>query len=385
MDSISPTNPFALGGVVRGKQFAGRTHEVERLRQLARAGERVYVFAPRRYGKTSLLREAFEPEVARGRAILLWCDCLPAVDARDLAARLAREVVRGVKRGKAAQWAKEAGALFKRIRPIVAVRSDGQVRLEVEVGSQADRDDPGLEDALEAVGRLATAKGSPVVVVFDEFQQIATWDRDQHTEAVIRTAIQHQEGVAYAFAGSQRHLLQAMFADRARPLFKLAAPFPVSRLSPAELRPWLEELFAESGLELEDAAAETLLTLGAGQPGATQYLGHFVWEAAGRASTDRINHQTVISGLDTALAVGATTYEMEISRLTGPQRRVLAAVAREPTSSPTAVDYLGRQHLPAKSTVSQALGSLVDKGLIESEGTVYLVGDPLLGEWLRRQ
>jgi hypothetical protein len=323
--------------------------------------------------------------VARGRAILLWCDCLPAVDARDLAARLAREVVRGVKRGKAAQWAKEAGALFKRIRPIVAVRSDGQVRLEVEVGSQADRDDPGLEDALEAVGRLATAKGSPVVVVFDEFQQIATWDRDQHTEAVIRTAIQHQEGVAYAFAGSQRHLLQAMFADRARPLFKLAAPFPVSRLSPAELRPWLEELFAESGLELEDAAAETLLTLGAGHPGATQYLGHFVWEAAGRASTDRINHQTVISGLDTALAVGATTYEMEISRLTGPQRRVLAAVAREPTSSPTAVDYLGRQHLPAKSTVSQALGSLVDKGLIESEGTVYLVGDPLLGEWLRRQ
>lgn len=381
----STSNPFALGGVVRGKQFAGRQREVERLRQLAMAGERIYLFAPRRYGKTSLLREAFEPEATRGRAILLWCDCLPAVDAGDLAARLAREVVRGAKRGKVAEWAKEAGALFKRIRPVVAVQSDGQVRLEVEVGTRTERDDPGLEDALEAVGRLASARHRPAVVVFDEFQQIATWDRDHHTEAVIRTVIQHQAGVAYAFAGSQRHLLQAMFADRARPLFKLAAPFPVHRLSPEELRPWLEERFTESGFELEEAAVAALLTIGSGHPGATQYLSHFVWEAAGKAGGERIDHEIVTSGLGAALAVGATTYELELSRLTGPQRRVLAAVAREPTSSPTAADYLGRQHLPAKSTVSQALGSLVDKGLIEREGAVYLVGDPLFGEWLCRQ
>jgi hypothetical protein len=379
------TNPFALGGVVRGKQFAGRGVEIERLRQLARAGESVYLFAPRRYGKTSLLREAFELEARRGRLILLWCDCLPAVDAGDLAARLAREVVQGAKRGKVAQWAKEAGALFKRIRPVVAVQGDGQVRLEVEFGDAPANNDPNLEDALGAVARLAATRGKPVVVVFDEFQQIVTWDRDHRTEAVIRTAIQHQQETSYAFAGSQRHLLQAMFADRARPLFNLAVPFPVGRLSVEELRPWLTDRFAAGGLELEGSAAERLLSLGAGHPWATQYLSHFVWEAARHLDEPRACEESVISGLTTALAVGATTYEAEISRLTGPQRRVLAAVAREPTSSPTAADYLRRQRLPAKSTVSQALGSLVDRGMIETEGTHYLVGDPLLGEWVSRQ
>jgi hypothetical protein len=378
-------NPFALGGVVRGEQFAGRGAEIQRLRQLAQAGERVYLFAPRRYGKTSLLREAFELEAARGRLILLWCDSLPAVDAGDLAARLAREVVRGARRGKVAQWAKEAASLFKRIQPILAVQGDGQVRLEVEFGEAPAGDDPTLEDALEAVARLAAARSKPVLVVFDEFQQIVTWDRDHRTEAVIRTVIQHQQGTSYAFAGSQRHLLQAMFADRARPLFNLAVPFPVGRLSDEELRPWLRDRFAAGGIELEEPAAARLLSIGAGHPWATQYLSHFVWEAARHLDEPRVTEETVISGLHEALSVGATTYEAEISRLTGPQRRVLAAVAREPTSSPTAADYLRRQRLPAKSTVSQALGSLVDKGMIETEGTHYLVGDPLLGEWVSRQ
>lgn len=77
-------------------------------------------------------------------------------------------------------------------------------------------------------------------------------------------------------------------------------------------------------------------------------------------------------------------YAADYSALTVAQRRVLTAVASEPTASLTAAAYLARHALPAKSTASQALRSLLAKGHVEKEGDRYLLSDPLLAEWLRR-
>ncbi len=381
MDSV---NPFALGGVVRGAQFAGRAAELARLRSLARSGERLYLFAPRRYGKTSLLREALEPKAAAEAIILLWCDCLPTANAADLAARLAEPIVRAARRSRVVEWAREAAGLFTRLRPALTVGSDGEVRVSLDLAPEGEGL-PGIEDALSAVGRLAAAKKKPVVVVFDEFQQIAAWDSGHRTEAIVRTAIQSQEGVAYMFAGSQRHLLQEMFGDRARPLFQLAVPFPLGRLSSEELSPWLAERFRETGLALEADADAALGVTAAGHPWATQYLAHFVWEIAAGSTQRVITGEMVRLALDEALRAGETIYAGEYSVLTPAQRQVLSAVAAEPTAQPTAAEYLAKHRLPAKSTVSQALASLVEKGQVEQHGETYWIADPLFGEWLRRQ
>lgn len=383
MHSDKSLNPFALGGVVRGKQFAGRQDEIARLRRLALGGQHAYLFAPRRYGKTSLLREAFEPEHQGGRLILLWCDCLPVTHPEGLAARLAEPIVQAARAAKPIEWAKQAAGLFKRLRPSIMVGPDGVPGVTVEVGEAHPKAPPALEDALQAAGRLAARRRRPVVVVLDEFQQVSAWDEAQQTEAVLRTVIQHQPGVAYVFAGSQRHLLQRIFADRARPLFNLAAPFPIARLTLGELLPWLTERFGSSGHPLEAGAAEHIATLGAGHPWATQYLSHFVWEVAagGRAPgvTERVR-----DGLERALHAGETIYSAEFAGLTGAQRQVLSAMAREPTGSPTAAHYLLRHRLPAKSTVSQAVGSLLERGALEEVEGVKLVSDPLFGQWLQR-
>lgn len=385
MNQFPVTNPFVLGGVARGKQFAGRRSEIDRLRALARQGQRVFLFAPRRYGKTSLLREAFEPEVETGRLLLLWCDCLPTTDGESLARRIAEPVVRAAERRGIGQWAKAAGGLFRRLRPTLTVGPAGDVQIRVELDQPRAPDPADIEDALRAAGYLAASRPKPAVFVFDEFQQIAAWDREHRVEAAIRTAIQDQPAMAYVFAGSERHLLEAMFSIRERPLFKLAVPLPLPRLRDDEVRPWLEARFGDTGFPLEPGAHDALLRRGAGHPWATQYLAHFVWNEASKRGAPRVVEAVVRDGLDAALAVGDTIYDRDLASLTPAQRRVLAAVAAEPTASPTAVGYLRDHKLPAKSTVSQALGSLVDQGFVERHGDGYAVGDPLFGEWVRRR
>jgi uncharacterized protein len=377
-------NPFALGGVVTGKRFAGRRTEIGRLQSLAAAGQHVYLFAPRRYGKTSLLKEAFSRPEQEGRLVVVWCDCLPTTDPQGLALRLAEQVARAVRPSKIAEWAKAAASLFTRLRPTLKVGPEGETAITLEVAPTSEAALPDLEDALAAVRRLAEVKGRPVVLVFDEFQQIAEWDKDHHAEAVARTSIQHFERVACVFAGSERHLLQQMFSDRARPLFKLAAPFPVGRLSREELAPWLEERFRDTGPGLDPDATQALLTIGAGHPGATQYLSHFVWELASARGASRVTTQVVNDALVQAVEAGDTIYGTTYARLTTAQRQVLAAIAGEPTSSPTAAPYLRRHRLPSKSTVNQAVGSLTEKGDLERQDGTYLVSDPLFGVWVRR-
>lgn len=385
MNSDKQLNPFVLGGIVTGRQFTGRTIEIARLRDLVFSGQHAYVYAPRRYGKSSLLREAFGGLMDAKRIEGIWCDCWPTADAQDLATRLARDVVsRAGTRTKVAEWMKTAGGLFKRLRPTFAI-GEGGANVSIEVAPTGQGQLPDLEDAVAAVGRLAAHRKRPTVLVFDEFQQIAQWNQASQAEATLRAAIQEIKGVSCLFAGSQRHLLQHMFTDRARPLFNLASPFPLGRLSREEFGPWLSERFLEAGITLEATALEHILEVAAGHPWATQYLSHFVWQEAAVHGVRRVNEGIFKAALDQAVAVEDTLAGGKLAALTQPQRQVLAALAREPTASPTAAQYLTRHRLPPKSTVSQALKSLEVKGDVEQDQRFYLVADPILGEWMRRQ
>ena len=167
MDDNKALNPFALGGFVTGRQFAGRTLEITRLRDLVQAGQHAYLYAPRRYGKTSLLREALGPLVEAKRLEAVWCDCWPAADAQALATRLAQDVVgRAGSLGKVAEWVKTAGGLFKRLRPTLSI-GQGGANVSIEVAPTGQGPLPDLEDAVAAVGRLAAHRKRPTALVLD--------------------------------------------------------------------------------------------------------------------------------------------------------------------------------------------------------------------------
>lgn len=384
MNQMSLLNPFALGGVVTGKRFAGRVREIERLQQIALGGQHVYLFAPRRYGKTSLLREALADAERAKRLVVVWCDCLPTTDERGFALRLAEQVTLAARRGRISEWIKTAASLFKRLRPVVTVGPDGQTQVTLDMAQSGAANPGNVEDAIAAVGRLRALRRLPVALVLDEFQQIAEWDENHQTEAVLRTAVQHFEGVSCIFAGSERHLIQQMFSDRARPLFKLAGPFPLTRLHREEIEPWLADRFGETRLTFDRTGMDRIIAVTAGHPWATQYLAHFVWEVAVGAKAEQVTEGVINESVRQAVEAGDTVYARDYASLTPSQRQALTAIAAEPTDTPLAAAYLRRHALPSKSTVSQSLGSLLEKGYVEQEGPVYITSDPLFAEWMRR-
>src|SRR5688572_28743491 len=59
-------NPFVYGEVVPVNAFVDREVELERLVEDLSAGQKVFLISPRRYGKSSLIRQALRSTVRRG-------------------------------------------------------------------------------------------------------------------------------------------------------------------------------------------------------------------------------------------------------------------------------------------------------------------------------
>src|SRR5262245_55311013 len=61
-------NPFVYGEVVPAASFVDRIDELDRLVRDLASGQKVFLISPRRYGKSSLIRQALRA-VARGGAL----------------------------------------------------------------------------------------------------------------------------------------------------------------------------------------------------------------------------------------------------------------------------------------------------------------------------
>ena len=53
------TNPFVYGEVVPAVSFVDRETELDRLTRDLLAGQKIFLISPRRYGKSSLVRQAY--------------------------------------------------------------------------------------------------------------------------------------------------------------------------------------------------------------------------------------------------------------------------------------------------------------------------------------
>jgi AAA+ ATPase superfamily predicted ATPase len=200
-------NPFVYGEVVPGESFVDRESELDRLIGDLAAGQKVFLISPRRYGKSSLIRQALN---ALSRRDLLTVEVTVSSYSSYLS------FLEGYARALAAvetRWERARGWLTKVIgstRPEVRYDADatGPGRFSVSFPLvKNERDVTRLANEVFTLpGRLATEQKRSVVVALDEFQAIDAFNGGS-VEHALRAAAQQQRQVGYVFAGSEPSLL----------------------------------------------------------------------------------------------------------------------------------------------------------------------------------
>ena len=129
------TNPFTFGALALDEAFTDREDELKELAVDIRNGQDVLVFAPRRYGKSSLVLRAAQEALAKG-VLVAYCDLMKTPTKERFAGALAKTIYEDLV-SPVGQALEKASTLFRglRIKPTIEVDpDDASLRFSFEAG-----------------------------------------------------------------------------------------------------------------------------------------------------------------------------------------------------------------------------------------------------------
>ena len=375
------TNPFRYGALAVDEAFTNREAEVAELLTDIVNGQDVVVFAPRRYGKSSLVWRVSQQAIAQD-VLVAHVNLMTTPTLERLAEKLAETIHDDL--ASTLFRARERLRVFGdlRITPVVTLDpQSGKLGFTFDAGRQPQDVDATLERLLELPGQLAAERERKVALVLDEFQEIV--DIDSNLPRLMRSVFETQPGVAHIYLGSKRHMLERIFNDENEPFWRSAKQMELGVIAPPLFRGYIHAQFERTGRRVEPAVVDRVLAATLGHPYATQELCYFVWAETPEEGV--ADDEEYDAALEKLLRAEHAHFGLVWENAARAQRLVLHALAREP-GRPLASEYRRRHGLPGPSSVQRALAALVKDELVaREESGEYRVAEPFLAEWLRRE
>lgn len=377
-------NPFVYGEVVPAAAFVDRTEELDRLVRDLDAGQKVFLISPRRYGKSSLIRQALRA-MARSGALTAEVTVASYSSYLSFLEGYTRALL-GMQAGweRARTWLRDAiGSAKPEVR--VEAGISGAVGLSVSFPSvRSGRDLSKLAvDVFALPQRLADGRRRKVVVALDEFQAIRGFDGGS-VEHTVRAAVQHQRSVGYVFAGSEPSLMERMLGSK-RPFYKAGPVMRLDKIPPEVFAAFIDSRFTRTGIRPQEGLGTAVVDLAGNLPYDVQRLAHETWDDVRAIGRRRVGVDDLHRTLRRLLSEQEIMFEAVWQRLTMAQRATLRAVVLADGRELLSADLRERYRLGGASTVQASLHALVREALIAREQDRYVVVDSLMREWIARR
>jgi uncharacterized protein len=374
-------NPFVYGEVVPAEAFVDRESELDRLTRDLLAGQKIFLISPRRYGKSSLVRQALRG-AERGGALTV--DVTVSSYSSYVAflegyARALLSVETRLDRARA--WLRD---MFGSVRHEVSVEPDDRGGSQLAVSFPAARTAQDVsriaQDVFALPGRIAEARRRRLAVALDEFQAIGSFDGG-NVEHALRAAVQHQRQVGYVFSGSEPSLMERMLG-RSRPFYKAGPVMRLQKIPADRFAEFIEARFRATKLRPKAGLGAAMVELAGNLPYDVQRLAHEVWDDARGGKV--VGLEDLHGTLKRLLGEHDAIFEATWQRLTLAQRAALRAAVLEDGRELLSADVRARYRLGGPSTVQASLTALVRDDVLAREASRYVVVDSLLREWVAR-
>ena len=375
---ISKRNPFDYGGPVSGPHFAGRHDELTAVTRRLADHIGVVVTAPRRYGKSSLIKEACARLTAStpGSAIvsvnLLQTSSLAAVSG---------VLLKNLYHVPGGPWHRLAQVLpgfLRRVRvqPSVTFDSSGQPTFNFSPSMTLDSAVEIISDVYQLLDKIG--EKHPAVLVFDEFQVVA--DLSSHLPGLLKGLADEHRRVSLVLSGSKHHLMESLVLSKGAPLYNMLEHVA---LGPLPKDDWLPFLLARARA--------------GGSPFADESVADVVWQMSGPVPFDVqklayesfaqddevISRAVVIRSVETLVRHQASDFAKTFEKLSPGQRRVLKFLAAGTTLSTGSSEFAGSAGLANATSVRKTLRALEDAELVVGRENGPVVDDPSFAAWLR--
>ena len=368
-------NPFITSGYVSPEYFCDRENETRQLVQNIQGHSHTVLISPRRMGKTGLIEHCFNQEVIKNDYHTFFLDIYSTMNLNDFVFLLGNRICRSLKT-KDKQLMEMFVKVVKSIQFTIGFDEAGMMNGSFGLGDIKDS-----QKSLEEIFQYLEEAKRPCVVAIDEFQQIEKYP-EKNVEALLRTYIQHCNNATFIFAGSQRHIIQNMFASASKPFYNSSSMMSLAPIAKEKYVEFAVRMFAIFG---KVCAPEYIDNLYDTLEGHTWYMQAVLYLAF--YMTDKKCSPTIINeALIKRVTDNEDVFESMYYGLSERQRSALKAIAAEGKAKQTqSVAFIKKYGLTSASSVQSAIRQLMDKDLVTTEKGSYRVDDRFFGFWLKNQ
>ena len=370
-------NPFIATGKVPAEYFCDRKEETKRLTQSLTNGANVVLMSPRRVGKTQLMIHCFEQSKISNQYITIFIDILKTSTLNEFTYELGKAVFNAL----ASRGQKMLKMVLASMHSLV-----GNVGFDITTGlptfgiSIGDIQNPTY--SLEEIFKTLENADKRCIIALDEFQQIANYP-EKNIEALLRSHIQQLSNTQFIFAGSERHLLEEMFLDSARPFYNSADIQNLDIIAFDKYADFVRHHFLTNGKQIEDEAINYIYETFDGN---TYYNQKAFREAYATTSPNSFcTKETTELVVSQMISEADRHYSEIMARLALPQKELLYAIAKEHRARQiTSGVFIRRHSLKSASSVQSSIKKLLSYGLVSFDNGEYFIADQLMGLWLQR-
>ncbi len=375
----APRNPFDYGGPVTGARFTGRRDELAAVTNRLRDHIGVVVTAPRRYGKSSLIKQACAtlardtPQPAVVSVNLLQAGSLGTV---------AGALLRGLYQVPGGPWHRLKQVLpgFLRrihVQPTITFDPSGRPSFDFAPGLTLEDAAKVVSDVYEVLDGIGAKR--PAVLVLDEFQ--ASADLSLHLPRLLKALADEHRRVALVLAGSKHHLMESLVLSKGAPLYNMLAHIALGPIPEKDWVPFLLRRARDGGRPFDgDGTAELLWRSSQPVPFDVHQL---AYESFGQAEK-AIDPIAVTRAVEALVRHEAADYAKTFERLSAGQRRVLKLLAAGTSPSVGSSAFSSAAGLADPTSVRKAMRALEEAELVVGREDGPAVDDPFLAVWLRR-
>ena len=370
MSHMKLDNPFLIRGYAGPEYFCDRVTETQKLVSAISNGRDVTLVAPRRYGKTGLVHNAFR--ILEKTHATVYLDIFAIDDLTSFVQMFAAAVLDSLD-STAERVGRKILSFFKSCRPTLTPKDDGSFSFSFDLApSQAKAT---LKDTFDYIA----SRKRKVVIAIDEFQRVREFP-EKGTEALLRSYIQFVPNAHFIFAGSRKHMMDAMFVSPKGPFYQSTQLMALGTIDAGKYEEFAAGFFRGDGRTFSGEAFRHLYERFAGITWYIQSILNRIWtHGSGLDSTQQVDDT-----VDELVAESESFYFDLLRSQTPAEQSILKAVGREGVvESISGGHFISRNALPAASTVRSAAAKLTERDLLYRTNAGYVVYDRFFGLWLK--
>jgi len=361
--------PFYYGGVVSDNHFCNRTKELNELKNDMDAGLNILLYAPRRFGKTSLVLKS----VKDSGYTYIFLDFMSIVDEEEFINEYFNAITKAfdTTADKVVAFVKK---VFK-ISPNINVQFDATGSPTFGLNFTHKESKSVLKEVLDMPYQYAQYHDKKLVVIFDEFQEVI----NLNIEDKLRAAIQHHSDVvSYIFLGSKKSIMTKLFFDKSKSFYKSVKHLPIEKIDAKEWYKYISNGFENFNKKIDTQQIDKILAVSQGFPYYTQQISNELFNI----TDTKVDDSSVEYAIKSIIEKEEDLFLNEWHNLSQNQKKALKLLIKVEGNNIYTKDVMLDFNFTS-SALKKAVEGLLSKDIVDIKKSTYYLQDPLMHIYIK--